>query len=627
MKRSIFEPIQIGPLKVKNRIEVAPAAPFLAAHDGSVSQELYEYTMNLAKSGAGIVTIGVSGVDPREGIGGRVLSVASPLYLSGLSDLAEGIHRYGAAASIELVHSRYMLTPPEKVVNETTTEQVEEIIALFANAAALAQTAGFDMIMIHGGHGNVPSMFFSAKYNRRTDRFGGDFNGRCRFGQELLSAVRERTGGKLAIEYRISAEEMLPGMTGLEETLEYARAIEGSIDLLHVSRGLLEEDELLPYINAPLYLPKAMNQPYAKRFKEALSVPVSVVGSFDLDAAEQAVSCGDVDMVAMIRTVLADTDCVEKARRGRDDEIRPCIRCNTCISRTHSEFKTVRCAVNPLVGVETRFRNAPAAVSKHAVVIGGGPAGLEAARTLSSRGHKVTLLERSGELGGLFRLAGAAEIKRDLRRYLDWSVNSVLNDSNICVKMNADATRDIVAEEKPDAIFVAVGSRPILPSFTATGTNKVIWAGDAEADTSRIGDDVIVAGAGFTGMELALTLAREGKSVRMLDMLAEDEIGAGGSPINLICLKQLLSDAGVRFVCGVRITDIDSDGVHISSDEGARVLTCDTAILSFGFKPDEAAVTAFDGIVHDTFVIGDACGTGGTVRNAVRTAFDRAMQL
>ena len=348
-KTAIFQPIKVGPITLKNRIEVAPAAPFLAGPDSAVSREFFEYTSNLAKSGAGVVTIGVTSVDP--GRGGRTLTLANPMWISYLADMAEGIKRFGAAASIEMVHSRYMLSDPMKVVNETTTEEVEEVIACFARAAALAMNAGFDMVMIHGGHGNVPSMFFNKKFNHRTDRFGD----RNQFGIELCKAVREATKGKIAIEYRISAEEILPDMTTLEETLEYAKVIEPYIDLLHVSRGLLEEDSLLPIINAPVYLPRGMNIPYAKKFKEILNIPVSVVGSMNLDLAEEAISRGDVDMAAMIRTIYADTGCVEKARKGKDEYIRPCIRCNTCISRTHSMFKTVRCAVNPLIGRETWF--------------------------------------------------------------------------------------------------------------------------------------------------------------------------------------------------------------------------------------------------------------------------------
>ena len=287
-KKAIFQPLKVGPITLKNRIEVAPAAPFLAGHDSSVSPEFFAYTCELARSGAGVVTIGVTNVDPSRPMGGRTLTLGNPMYISDLSDMAEGIHRLGAAASIEMVYSRYMLAPPDEVVNGTTTEQVEDVIRAFANGARLAQRAGFDMVLIHGGHGNVPSMFFNKKFNRRTDRFGGSFEGRCRFPIELCQAVREATGGRIAIEYRISAEEVLPGMTTFEETLAFAKVLEPYIDMLHVSRGLLEEDSLLPVINAPVYLPRGANIPFAAEFKKELSIPVCVVGSMDLDLAEKA---------------------------------------------------------------------------------------------------------------------------------------------------------------------------------------------------------------------------------------------------------------------------------------------------------------------------------------------------
>ena len=626
-KTAIFQPLKVGPITLKNRIEVAPAAPFLAGHDSSVTPEFFAYTCELARSGAGVVTIGVTGVEPSRPMGGRTLNLGNPAYISDLADMAEGIHRFGAAASIEMVHSRFMLSPPEKVVNETTTEEVEEVIRLFASAASLAQRAGFDMVLIHGGHGNVPSMFFNAKYNRRTDRFGGSFAGRCRFPIELCRAVREATGGKLAIEYRISAEEILPGMTTFEETLAFAKELEPYIDMLHVSRGLLEEDSLLPVINAPVYLPRGANIPFAAEFKKELKIPVCVVGSMDLDLAEEAVASGKADMAAMIRTIYADRRCVEKARKGQDDDIRPCIRCNTCISRTHSQFKTVRCAVNPLVGRDTWFRtDVPAAVRKQVAIIGGGPAGLEAARVCASRGHRVTIYEKSAELGGKFRMACAAEFKQEMRKYLNWSIRSVLRNERITVLTNTEATPDLIAEERPDVVLLAAGAAPILPAFTAAGTPKLVWVGDAEEDPALTGQRVAVCGGGMTGMEFALSMARLGKEVTIVDMLPEDMLGAGGSAINLIAIKDLLRQEGVRFVCGDPIEDIDEQGVHLKTAGGRKTVACDTAVMSLGFRPDHSLTEEYEMVCPTVLEIGDN-RRPGNIWNATATAFDAAMEL
>lgn len=624
----IFEPLKIGNVIAKNRIEVSPAGAFLCAKDGGNSPEFLAYMKNLAKSGAGIITLGVSTVDESV-FGVSITNAGSDFYIPDLADLAEVIHNYDALANIELVSTKYMITPPEVVVNQTTKEDIKELIEHFANAAMRCMLAGFDMIMIHGAHGNVPAMFFSKKHNKRTDEYGDSFENRCRFGQELLSAIRQKVGNKLAIEYRISAEELLDDSSQIEETLEYAKKIQDKVDLFHVSRGLLEEDNLLPYLFQPTYFPRAMNLEAAKRFKSELKVPVSVVGSFDLDTAEEAIKNGDVDMVAMIRNILADTNCVTNAYQGKSEETRPCVRCNTCIHRTHSQFIHIRCAVNPLIGRETWF--APLkkeACSKKVVVIGGGPAGMEAARTASKKGYKVVLFEKEAELGGALKMASTAEFKRDMRKYLDWSIQSVLNDSQIKIETNTLATPDLIKKESPDAVLISVGAKPIIPTFRLSGTDKIAWVGDVESKKVTVGNKVVIAGAGFTGLEAALTLAREGKDVTVIDMIAESQIGADGIHISMIALKELLKKEGVKFLCEVKLEDVTEEGALLEDKNHEKILlSCDTVILSFGVRADKEQAGLFQGIAKDTFIIGDCKGKGQTLYHATKSAFDAVMDL
>ncbi len=628
---SIFKPIKIGKIELKNRIQVSPAAPLLAGHDGGNTPAFMEYTRQLALSGAGLVTLGIASVDPQTtALGARVLCASNPMYIGDLSEIADMIHDCGALASIELVYAQYMMGPASEAVNKPSTEEIKHIIDCYAQGALNCKLAGFDMVMIHGGHGNVPARFFSASINKRTDQYGGSFENRARFAVDLLDAVRERTGGSIAIEYRISGEELTPDGTKLDETLKFAKLIEDKIDMLHVSRGILENDNLLPYIMQPTYFPRAMNLDTAKQFKKALHIPVSVVGSFDLETAEEAVSHGDVDVVAMIRNIIAGgKNCVNDAKAGQLENVRPCVRCNTCIGRTHSQFIGIRCAVNPTVGRETQFPSMnPVSVPKKVMLIGGGPANLEVARTASKRGHKVTLFEKNEVLGGMLRTASAASFKKDMKKYLDWSIRTVSEDPNVTVHLNTEATPELVRKENPDALIVAVGSKPILPRFTASGTDKVVWVGDVELGKASTGNTVIIAGAGFTGLELALELARAGKTVKVIDMIPESKIGAGGIAISMIGLKQLLEETKVSFMCEVRLEDVNEEGAVVCKKDGTlEKLPCDTVVMSLGVRPDKEQMDSFKDIVEETYFIGDCAVRGGTLYKATTAGFNTAMKL
>ncbi len=625
----ILEPIRIGKLILKNRIEAAPAAPFIPWRGENGKKPLKLYYEGLASSGAAVVTLGISSLEPEtEGpFAGMVRPACSPMKAEELPELVEAVRSKGALASVEYTAMKYMLGGGG-FVNSLSRGEVRGLINSYAAQAKTARDAGFDMVMVHGGHGNVPAMFFARYMNNRTDEYGGSLINRSRFAVELLDAIRDAVGDELAIEYRISAEEMVPGSTGLEETLEFAALIQDKIDLLHVSRGLLEAEETLPYMFPPAYLPRGANLEYARAFKSALKIPVSVVGGFDLETAEAAVASGGADMVAMIRTVLADTACVANLMRGEPEKTRPCVRCNTCIDRTHTRRESVRCAVNPLLGREAEYGGPePAAKPKKVVVIGGGPAGLEAARTAAGRGHRVVLLEKSGRLGGALVRASAADFKKDMRRYLEWSVRTALENKNIEVRLNTEADAAAVARLEPDAVIIAAGALPVLPRLE-TRPEKAVWIGDAETEPSLVGKRVVVAGAGFTGLEAALSFARKGRDVTVIDMLSEDKIGADGVAISMTWLRRELREAGVRFVCETKLEDAAAEGAVVSGRDGVRrLIPCDTIVLSLGVRPDASAVQALAGSAKEVYIVGDCGPDGGTLFKAVSGAFEAAMKL
>ena len=627
----LYKPIKIGKFTFKNRFTVAPYGSGLHEPGGGVGTKLMAHMRNVARGGAAMATIGSGDIEKRVSPF-AVAAPGNPALISDHINLAEMAHQYDMRISMQLFSGTPMMTPTEIVMETYTKDMIEEWRQNFVDAALNVRRAGFDFIMIHGAHGNGPSMFFSPAYNHRTDEYGGSFANRSRFALEVLDSIRDAVSDDLGIEYRISAEEMIEGGATLEETLDFAMLIQSRVDILHVSRCLLEEDSHLPYVFTPTYFERGINVPYAEKFHEALDVPVSVVGGVNLELAERIVDEGKADLVNAARNFIADPMCMTKAVRGQDDQIRPCIRCNVCINQTHAKLWDLRCSVNPLMGREVFFPTVglKAGKSKKVVCVGGGPANLQLARTAAQRGHKVVLFERDAELGGKLTLATKTDFKKDLRNYLEWSVRTVLAEPNVEVRPGVEATPELVAAENADALVIAIGGDPIIPKFSASGTDKLIWVGDMEGRMNEfaLGDDIVVAGGGLTGLEAALELSQAGKRVKVVDMIPESSLGKGGTPMNVIGLMKLLDEGGVEFICDTRIEDITAEGMTVIGPDGEkRTIECDNVILSFGIRKDPAKVEAFKGIVPETYVIGDCSSVGGTVWQATRSGFDIAMDL
>jgi NADPH-dependent 2,4-dienoyl-CoA reductase/sulfur reductase-like enzyme len=489
--------------------------------------------------------------------------------------------------------------------------------------------AGMDMIMIHGGHGHLVGQFFSPLTNKRTDRHGGSLVKRTVFANELLEAIRKKVGNRLAIEYRLSGDELVAGAPAVEDTIEFARTIQDKIDLLHVSAGNFYAPETAPRMIQPLYLPHGVNVYLAEPFKQALTIPVTTVGSLTMDLAEEILAANRADMVAMIRALIADPECVEKARRGRGEEIRPCVRCNTCLSRSRSYLVPTRCAVNPVAGREIQFVHVPApAKTKKVVVVGGGPAGMEAARTAANRGHQVVLFEMGPELGGALEAAGAPPFKEDMRRYLQWATETTRKTPRLDVRLSTVAGRDVVAAERPDALVIAVGAAPVTPPLPGVDEKNVVWAGDVDAGRAPVGDSIVVVGAGMTGCETALHLAQSGKKVTIIDMLPLEETAPDAIAWNLNALRSLLDRLGVETKTETTLEKVTDAGVIVGEkDGGRREIACDTVVLSMGVRPRSDAVRDLQGLAYDVYVIGDCSRERGNLFHAVADGFNAAMEI
>lgn len=639
---NLFQPIQIGTKLLKNRITNAPIYNFLASYDNHITRECIEFSKPFGRGGAATVTLG-SGFINRAlpAAAHHIVGMHDAFMVVYLSEWCEAVQRLGAHACVELVPiASYFGThevessvgiPMEIDCNLLTERELKDFIEDYAKAAGTVLKAGGDMVLIHGAHGQLPALLFSKVFNRRTDQYGPQsFENRCRFAVELLAAIRAEVGDKLAIEYRISAVDMVPGSPDIREVIEFARTIQGAIDLLHVSRGNLAINKLTPFILPPAYMDHSINMEYAATFKKSLAIPVSVVGAVTPEEADRAIGAGKVDMVALARQLMADPETVNRLERGREADVRPCIRCNTCISRSHFGMKPPRCAVNPVLGRELDYACPPAVLHRKKVVVaGGGPAGMEAARTLAGRGHEVVLFEKSPQLGGLLHSASRAAFKADLRQYLEWSVRMTGQYANIDVRLSTEATPARIAEENADALILAIGTLPNIPALTYSRKPKVLWVGELEQADAIAGNTILIVGAGLTGCETALQCAQAGKAVTLMDLLPREMLGRGSSPINAYALFDILESHHVHVQPETKLLDVTQEAVVLQRHDAIETMVADTVILALGNKAaaQAAYIRQLRAAVPECYVVGDCNDKAGALWNATTSAFDAAMAI
>jgi NADPH-dependent 2,4-dienoyl-CoA reductase/sulfur reductase-like enzyme len=350
-----------------------------------------------------------------------------------------------------------------------------------------------------------------------------------------------------------------------------------------------------------------------------------------MDLAEEAIAAGKCDMVAMIRQFIADPDCVNKVRDGKGDEVRPCIRCCVCVSKDpHGNPMPIRCTVNPPSGRSPLFDEIPMSENpKKVVVVGGGAAGMEAARRLSDRGNSVVLFEKAPELGGTLIEAYANRLKFDVKRYSDWSVYMTEKYKNIDIRKGTAATRELVLKENPDAVIVAVGGEQIIPNIPGVNGKNVCLAVDVDMGKVKVGKKVVIIGAGLTGSETAVTLAQDGHDVTQIDMLSLELIDSRmlGSRSVLGTLRGMVISSGVKTKTGLKAVEITEQGVTVVDEKGVSfILPCDTVVLSVGVKPRAEIAREFENIVRDVYFVGD-CTKVGNITTAVRDAFYAAMRI
>jgi NADPH-dependent 2,4-dienoyl-CoA reductase/sulfur reductase-like enzyme len=502
-----------------------------------------------------------------------------------------------------------------------------QTIGQFVTCAKQLKVAGFDICMIHGAHGWLPMQFLSADVNHRTDKWGGSLANRMRFPVMLVKAIREAIGDEMLIEYRVSGYDPLKQPALFEESVAFIKAIEDKVDLIHVSSGAIASQSTGGSGNTfPTYLePRGLNIHLSEALKKRVSIPIAVVGNItDPAMAESIIPKGQADLVAVCRALIADPEWTNKVRRGQEAEIRPCIGCYNCLEVMHHNHY-LGCDVNPRSGREHRFGEVtPAKNPRKVIVVGGGPAGLQTAITAAERGHKVTLYEKSGQRGGILKITDHDPLKFLVRDYKDYLVREV-NKAGVAIKLNTEATPELVEAGHPDVVIVASGSSHIIPDIPGVDRPSVLTAIAAHQAGAKFGQHVVIVGGNLVGCETALFVRNLGKDVTIVEMT--DKLHADANWAVSPSMQTHLERSGVRGITGVCCTAITGEGVKVEY-AGAKtdIIPADTIILAVGMRSNSATFQALYNCAAEVIAVGD-CIKPGTIRQASRTGYFTARDI
>jgi 2,4-dienoyl-CoA reductase-like NADH-dependent reductase (Old Yellow Enzyme family)/thioredoxin reductase len=599
----LFEPIQLKGLYLKNRIVMASMGTNLADSEGFVTEEMIAYYAERARGGAGLIMTELTTVDFPLGNGiERQLSIDDDQYIPGLQRLTRQIHQYGSKIFIQLNHAgnrakseftRGSVSVSASNISSSiakveprplTGEEISTLIDAFGNAAHRAREAGFDGIDLHFAHGYLLCQFLSGFTNKRTDEYGGSFKNRIRLALEVLKRCRREVGEGFPISAKVVGHQYMKGGITLHETKLFCQLLQqNGIDVIQVSGGDPESPDHLPV--PPMYTRRGCYANLSQSIKKALNIPVIAVGRINnVLLANQVIESGKADLVAMGRAFLADPDFPRKALEGKLEEIRMCIGCNQgCRGRDRTKYLTVGCILNPRAGKEKgELEIVPARIPKHLLVVGGGPAGMEASRVAALRGHKVTLVEEQRRLGGQLRVAARPPGRGEFRNLIKWYQHQV---SRLGIKLilGRKATVDSIRNLEPDTVILATGSCPLSPAIEGLKQVKVAYASDILGKKILAGNQVVIIGGGGVGLETADFFVSMGKRVIVIEQLPEVGRDLEGSTKKALMVRLTRKKVGILTNATVYKVEVNKIFVRVNGNED-EIAFDEPLIIAAGVK-------------------------------------------
>ncbi|MFC1869313.1 FAD-dependent oxidoreductase [Thermodesulfobacteriota bacterium] len=614
----LFEPGMIGKLKLKNRIVMAPMGTGYCHPEGYINTHYKAFLEERAKGGVGLIITGVTRVLSEVGMRPGSMGIYHDKLIPAFKEMTEVIKSYGTKIFVQLHHSGLQgsdetlcrpvvpsAIPHIKigiVPKVLSVKEIRNLVEAYGEAARRAKDAGFDGVEIHGGHGYLLFQFLSPRSNRRTDDYGGSVINRTRFACEIIKQIRSGMGTNFPISFRMSADEFVEGGIDINDAIAQAQLlVDAGADVLHVSAGAFEAHQ---WCTPDYYHPPICLTPLAADIKKSVKVPIIAVGKLgDPVVANQVLTDGKADFVAMGRPLLADPELPNKAKKGSLEDICMCISCNNGCTQNRLEDKN-RCAINPLVGQELVYRFEPVSIKKRAVVVGGGLAGMEAAIILAERGHEVSLYERSDRLGGQWNIvAGIKPQVSSLTRYL----NRRLEATGVKLFLNTEVNAQFIQELNPDIVVIATGAGQIVPDISGIDNKNVVMAWDVLLDRIDVGDEVVVIGGRLVGSDTALFLAKQGKKVSLVDQIG---ILADVGRLTKLTLKEELVKHGVYMYPHSPVDSITGRGVNIVSDGEIMFLRANSIVIAAGSKPENLIVRELEELLPDLEMrmIGDCVG-------------------